>query len=246
MDKIKSKLLGLLLIPIFSYGQEFVSVCDRTPQVKDAIMEIVREIDDSIECSDTDLMKLMLSEIEALDLEGGGSGLITRVFVENIASLKPGDFSGLSSLRQLDLSSNNLTTLPEGIFSGLISLNYLFLRNNNLTTLPQGLFSGLASLEEISMSENNLASLPEGLFSGLASLDTLYLYENNLTSLPQGIFSGLASSLKNLGLDNNKLTSLPEGLFSGFSLENLWIRDNPLNTQTRQYLQSLNIPDLRL
>ena len=155
MDKIKSKLLGLLLIPILSYGQEFVSVCDRTPQVKDAIMDYFHEIDDSIECGDTDLIKLMLPEIETLDLESGGGW-----FTSDIDSLKQGDFSGLSSLKRLDISSNNLTTLPQNIFSGLSSLEYLNLSDNDLTTLPQGIFSDLHGLEWLRINHNQITTLP--------------------------------------------------------------------------------------
>ena len=76
-------------------------------------------------------------------------------------------------------------------------------------------------------------------------LKKLSITKNNLTSLPEGIFSGL-TSLTNLELGENRYTTLPQGIFSGLTLNYLWIRNNPLDAQTRQYLQSLNIPDLHL
>ena len=120
MDKIKVKLLCcVLLIPILSYGQEFVSVCDRTPQVRDAIMEVVHEIDESIECSDDEVLSLILSEITALS-----DPFNRRLESKEITSLKVGDFSGFTSLKVLYLNGNRLTALPQSIFSGLTSLKW--------------------------------------------------------------------------------------------------------------------------
>ena len=44
----------------------FLSVCDRTPQVKEAIMRMIAKIDPSITCSDDDLMLPILSSIKTL------------------------------------------------------------------------------------------------------------------------------------------------------------------------------------
>ena len=177
MDQIKSKLIGLLLIPILSYGQEFVSVCDRTPQVRDAIMEKVGEIDDSIECSDTDLMKLMLSEIETLDLDDGGLGF----FTPDIDSLKQGDFSGLSSLRYLELNHNELTSLPQGIFHSLSSLEYLNLSQNDIEALPDHIFSNLSYLQILDLRGNKLESLSEDAFYGLSSIKKILIAGNHFS-----------------------------------------------------------------
>ena len=255
----KVKLLCVLFIPFLSYGQEWVSVCDRTPQVEVAIMDIVHETAPSLECSDDDLVRYILPEILALDLtseritglkKGDFSGLSSLhtldLFDNNLTSLPEGIFSGLTSLRNLYLGYNYLTSLPEGIFSGLPSLNYLSIYNNDLTSLPEGGFSSLSSLHTLDLFDNGLTSLPEGVFSGLSSLLELSLRSNGLSSLPEGIFSGL-SSLQLLFLTSNGLTSLPEGVFSGLSsLQWLFLEKNFLDNQTRRYLKTLNIKGLRL
>ena len=64
----KKLLIGLFFIPLLSYGQEFVSVCDRTPQVRKVIMRNIGYIDSSIRCWDDDLIKLILPEIGGLKL----------------------------------------------------------------------------------------------------------------------------------------------------------------------------------
>ena len=191
-------LIGLFLIPFLSYGQgQFLSVCDRTPQVRDAIMEKIAKIDPSIECSDDDLLIQLLPEIKTLWVQGDRG--IFSLFGNTITSLKIGDFSGLTSLTDLRLDNNDLDSLHKDIFSGLTSLTDLHLGNNDLDSLHKDIFSGLTSLEFLFIENNELASLPRDVFSGLTSLRFLYLYGNKFTrdSLPKGIFDPL-TSLKSL------------------------------------------------
>ena len=207
-------LMAVMLWSFSAYGQ-FISVCDRTPQIRDAIMEKVAEIDSSIECQDDDLLQIILSEIKTLNL----------IYV-GITSLKLGDFSGLSSLEILFIKRNK-TSLPPGIFDGLSSLKTLVLMQNKLTSLPPGIFDGLP-LKSLGLNVNDFASLPPDIFSGLSSLESLFLGGNKLTSLPPGIFSGL-SSLRELVLQSNELTSLPPDIFSDLSsLETLNLKNNQI------------------
>ena len=144
-----------------------------------------------------------------------------------ITGLQAGDFQGLSSLKELDLLSNDLTRLPVGIFSGLSSLEELDLSSNDLTGLPAGIFSGLSSLKELDLHGNDLTALQAGDFQGLPNLEELSLSFNDLTGLPGGDFQGL-SSLKGLDLSSNDLAELPVGLFEGLqSLRELYLAHNP-------------------
>ena len=189
---------------------EFTPVCDRTPQVRDAIVAVLPGVSD---CND--VTKSHLALITNLNLSD-----------KNITGLKAGDFDGLSSLRTLTLYKNTLSSLPAGIFSGLDSLNRLDIGSNQLNSLPNGIFSGMDSLNRLNLSYNLLSSLQVDTFSGLDSLSSLSLSSNHLTSLPADIFSGL-DSLDWLSLSSNRLIGLPDGIFSGLSsLRSLYLGDN--------------------
>ena len=173
-------------------------VCDRTTQVRDAIVAAVPGVSD---CND--VTEAHLAAITRLDLEN-----------KNISSLKDGDFDGMTALYELKLQNNQLQTLPANIFSDLSSLRTLYLNNNRLSSLPSTVFSGLSSLSNLYMNNNQLTSLPALVFSGLTSLRQINMHTNLLTTLPVNVFSGL-SSLNQISINNNRLTSLPENVFSG-------------------------------
>ena len=133
-------------------------VCDRTPQVRDKIMEIAGRSG----CEDVTAGHL--ARVTTLDLSHS-----------DIVWLHDGDFDGLSRLRTLDLSHNYLKTLPEEIFSGLNSLEDLFIHHNKLIRLPEDVFNGLSSLTALWLQDNSmnnlLRELPSGVFDDV--LDTL-------------------------------------------------------------------------
>ncbi len=105
---------------------------------------------------------------------------------------------------QLYLDGNDLTTLPPGIFAGLTNLQELWLGSNQLANLPPGIFAGLTNLQILSLNGNKLAMLPPDIFAGLTNLQELWLDENQLTTLPHGIFADL-TNLKILSLFDNQL-----------------------------------------
>ena len=222
-------LLAALPVEAVAQANGVTPVCDRTPRVRD---EIVTLIPDVSNCADVTAAHLAGIE-EILNLRGPQDILSVPINEREtrpdiISELKAGDFSGLTSLREIDLARNNLTGLPEGIFSGLNALQQLLLQYNPLTSLPEGLFSGLSSLRRLFLHSNSITDLPEGIFSGLSSLEVIHLAWNNLSALPAGTFSGL-TSLQVLSLAINQFTSLPEGLFSGLdSLQLLYLQDNQL------------------
>ena len=190
-------------------------VCDRTPQVRDAIVAAVRGVSDCKDVTDAHLAAIR----GLLDLRN-----------KNISALKPGDFDGLSSLQDIRLDRNQLRALPADIFSGLSSLRTLYLGDNQLTSLPADVFSELSALTDLFLHENRLASLPVDLFAGLSSLRQINLHTNRLTTLPANVFSGL-SSLTQIYLRNNQLTNLPPELFSGLSsLQYLYLDNNRFRT----------------
>ncbi len=157
-------------------------VCDRTPEVRDALRG-------SRECRAPSVRELA---------ERGYLSLYRR----GIGSLREGDLLGLAGLRVLHLHGNGLAELPAGLFAGLGALERLRLDGNRLAELQEGLFAGLGRLSSLDLGGNRLRSLPGGLLSDLASLSRLDLGGNRLAELPAGFFKG-ASNLSELNLSGN-------------------------------------------
>ncbi|WP_419947566.1 leucine-rich repeat protein [Candidatus Palauibacter sp.] len=228
-------------------------VCDRTPEIRDAL--VVRSRADR--CSSVTTEHL---GVTTLNLAGIA-----------IPTLRPGDLSGLYNLRNLDLSGVGFTAFPIGVFADLTSLETLRLRDNGFETLPADAFAGLGrlktldlgdnalstlsaesfaglpSLETLELRSNALATLPAGAFSELASLERLHLGANDFTSLGEDAFAGLAR-LKWLYLANGRIGALEEGVFSGLvELESLLLQDSELDTLPAGVFAGLgSLTELRL
>ena len=209
-------------------------ICDRTEQVRTAILAQIDDIDNCWAVTDAHLGAVT----GRLDLSRAG-----------ISSLRADDFSGLVSLRQLDLSSNQLRTLPPGLFDSLTVLYELRLYSNQLETLRKDVFTGIRRVRILDLEFNRLPMLPFGVFSGL-DLTFLGLEANKLQTLHSGMFAGLdvevldlshngttsvsadafsrLASLNELDLGYNNLNSLPPGVLSGLTnLRHLWLEKNP-------------------
>ena len=146
-----------------------IPVCDRTSQVRDAIVAAVPGVSD---CND--VTETHLAAITNLNLQGNPFDLE----VNEIKALKPGDFSGLSSLNTIKLGNNDLTTLPTDIFSGLSSLTFLDLNGNDFSSLPDSVFDELTSLTRLWLHFNRLTTLPDSIFDELTKLTELSLGNN--------------------------------------------------------------------
>ena len=205
-----------------SHSTAGTDLCERTPEVRDAIVALISGVTDCAAVTAAQLAavrKSPLSDSDAFDLSD-----------KDITALKAGDFAGLTGVTRIDLSENELTSLPAGLFAGLTGLDSIVLNDNDLTSLPAGLFRGLSGLQQINLGENELTSLPAGLFDGLTELLGLLLHENRLASLPAGIFDDLAK-LEELSLYGNRLTALRADVFSGLvELHALGLDGNLLST----------------
>ena len=186
---------GLGLVALAGPAPAWASICDRTPEVQTAILEL---IDGTIACED--VTDTHLSQITTSPLR-----------VESLDNLKENDFAGLSKLQNLFLNNNSLSSLDAGIFTGLASLQALRLESNALSSLPENLFAGLSRLRWLFLNDNSLSSLDADIFSDLSSLREIYLSRNALSSLPENIFAGL-SRLNILNLDGNDLVCLPRSV----------------------------------
>ena len=204
-------------------------VCDRTPQIRDAIVSEVRyllqiaEVPDCAEVTAEQLARLT-------NLEANSVGL---------SELREGDFNGMARLESLWLVGNALTTLPPSIFRDLFALDELHLWNNQLSTLEPGVFNDLTSLTFLDLSINSITSLPDDIFNDLGSLTFLSMMSNNFENLDPNQFQGL-HSLEYLSLSGNRLTSLPEGVFKELgALVELELAYNELKTISGDVFQGL-------
>ena len=191
-----------------------LAVCDRTSQVRDAILARLSGIDD---CAEVTAYNLRSIDGE-MNLEDRG-----------IASLKSGDFSGMNGLEFLKLSKNDLTTLPAGVFDGLSAVRELSLQTNDLTALPDGAFRGLTGPLWIKLDNNEFSAFPAEALDDLGpNLTGLYLAYNDIAALPAGAFEDF-ERLKTIDLENNDLTALPAGVFDGLgALEYLFLGSNDI------------------
>ncbi len=109
----------LLMVAVASYG-DITPVSDRTPEVRDAIVAAISDVDNA-----ADVTEAHLATIIGLNLRNKG-----------ITELKSGDFSGLTSLTNLNLFNNRLSSLPDNIFNGLAALTTLRLGSNTVDPMP--------------------------------------------------------------------------------------------------------------
>ncbi len=206
-------LLTLLLVfwaSLIGYA-DVTPVKDRTPQVRDAIVDAVPGVDDA-----ADVTEAHLTAITELDLSD-----------QDIPALKSGDFDGLNALTNLYLQYNVLSSIPSDIFDELTALTNLYLYSNALSSLPPGIFDELTALKWLYLDSNALSSLPPGIFDELTALTRLVLDNNALSSLPPGIFDELIE-LKALALRGNQITDFSE-VEDITSLRALYLSGNPIS-----------------
>lgn len=206
-----------------SGGVAPASVCDRTPQVRDAIVTAIGR--DCGAVSEFDLL-----EVTALDLESQG-----------IATLDAGDFTGLRHLTEMRLAWNRLGAIPERAFRDLVNLKVLHLRATELTTVPVAI-RGLSSLQELYLSYNGIEEIPRESFKGLSELRWLWIDSNRITALPDGVFSELRD-LRYLALPANRITDVrKEALQGPLGLVRVDLSENPLGELREDVFA--NIPDV--
>ena len=125
------------MLPALSWAQT-VNICDRTPQVRDAIVQMLGT-DDCAAVNSASVVSLDLSD-------------------KQLTTLQAGDFDSLTRLQTLGLQGNRLSALPQGAFDSLTSLRYLYLNENRFSALPAGLFDGLTSLRNLANSKRPFGS----------------------------------------------------------------------------------------
>ncbi|XP_058835670.1 uncharacterized protein LOC131692569 [Topomyia yanbarensis] len=191
-------------------------------------------VDFFVDCSGLGLSELPhfpQTDVQILDLS------------ENMFTSVPAELSQFSKLRYLDLSSNLISDLPPHSLEGLSSLKQLNLATNNISNwaniFPNELLRKTLFLEELSLAENPFTSFSSNevslvlvsaslkyldlsnckitkisgkeVIQGLVNLEHLKLTGNPI----HGISDMTSSSLKTLDLSSCKLSSLQPTALSG-------------------------------
>jgi len=189
---------GTASLPLDIEVRSGVSICDRTPAVRD---EILRVLNSRYTCDV--VPPAALASIDTL--------AIPRRHVDTLLA---DDFAGMPALTTLTLAGLDLTGLPEGVFRGTTGLRTLNLAENRLASLPPDIFMNLGELRGLDLTGLAATGLTESVFSGLLNLEELVLLESALTSLPPGIIRNLGM-LRYMELSlSNDLTELPAPLLA--------------------------------
>ena len=181
-----------------------VSVCDRAPAVRQAIVDATGHAD----CGDVTDWDLI--DVSALDLSDRGLTSLSENDLDYLADLRELDLrdneledisvlSRLGNLRGLDLSGNAIDDISD--LSGLADLSYLFLDDNPVEDVSP--LSGLANLWSLTLTRSAIVDISP--LSDLANLKLLYLNGNAIVDISP--LSGL-TDLGWLGLDTNAIADI--------------------------------------
>ncbi len=144
----------------------------------------------------------------------------------------------LTKLTKLSLSYNQFTFLPPEI-GALENLEFLWADSNKLFALPEEI-ANLKKLRELSLSKNRFTAFPN-VVTKLEALEELdfsssrrrdnnvskeNVPENKITKLPDSL--SRLQHLKRLRIDGNAIYTLPSALIEIRSLQQLYLRENPL------------------
>ena len=190
-------------------------ICDRTEEVADAVVAEVQNSRAEATCAD-------ITEDELGSIEGPLS--------ISPPVLQSGDFAGLTSLTELEITGSELVLLRSDTFAGLGDLETLVVKSPSLTTIHSGAFDGLANAKTLHLQGNNIKAVPRDIFRGLDNLETLRVYGNRISSLPIGVFSGL-ERLGVLDLHTGGVKNLSHGVLAGMpNLRALHFRNESTGT----------------
>ena len=204
-----------------------LKVCDRTPQVRDAIAAAT-----GLNCGAVSEFDLL--EVRALNLgfqklgdvsRGDFAGLTNMVELrlEGNPGLTIGDgaLDDLANLKMLELSRSGLESVPAAI-RALRSLTRLYLYDNRIGTLAEGDFAGLSELRSLDVSGSGVKTLEEGVFSDQGKLQRLFLQRNEITGITKETMRG-PQDLIQLHLSENPLGKLRPDAFA--AIPKLWVLD---------------------
>ncbi|XP_006626389.3 nephrocan-like [Lepisosteus oculatus] len=158
-----------------------------------------------------------------------------------IESIEVNTFKSQSHLKTLELLKNKLKHMPRGLPH---SLEILKLGNNRIQHLQESAVDGLRNLRVLDLQNNLISSLRGNTFTSLLKLESLYLDGNQIESL---MGSPKLPQLRQLSIANNKIPSLPANFFASLqSLKMLSLSGNHLVKVPQDLPQTLGSLNLDL
>jgi adenylate cyclase len=149
----------------------------------------------------------------------------------------------LLNLKVINMTSCKIAGLPNDFFNFVPNVHTINLDRNQLISLPDSI-NMAAWLENLTISCNSLNEISLLNFSRLVNLKRLDLHGNNLKMIPSEIWQ--SPTLNYLNLSSNFLIDFPdpptsfEALPLALSLEELYLADNRLKTESLYNLSGLN------
>ena len=231
--------VALLVLTIESVSGQttVVDICDRTPEVQDAILNETGGTCATVTATQlasitrlaysTGITGYSSASIVSSDFAGLTGLTVLRIINSPMLTTVPANaFSEVSNLETLDLWRNAITDVQIGAFNGLSRITHLLLHDNFIETLEPHVFNGLTRLWFLELSNNHIQTLEAGIFDDLPRLYWLYLKNNRLQRIDNAVFSGL-SALYSLNLSINQLSELKANTFNGLSnLRTLLLQEN--------------------
>jgi Leucine-rich repeat (LRR) protein len=155
--------LALLLVtggsPLFA----MVSVCERTPEVRDYLVTKL-----GIPCNQ--ITETDLTRVKRIALPWAG-----------LSAVKLGDFDNLPRLETLNLKRNHLREFPMGIIAHCPRLRELVILGNEMTRLPDDFLQGNEWIQKVHFFDNAFRTIPEPVMLRFGELKHLSLLDVSLS-----------------------------------------------------------------
>ena len=219
-------------------AQAFVSVCDRQPAIRDAIVAALSSRSTCASVQWWDLFQIRtltlnnanISSISADDYNGVRPERLSLIG-NNLTVIPPVIIN--QYLHRLDLRDNNITRVNENDLAGARQLRYLRLRGNDLSAanaLHPNALDQLTYLEELNFNNAGIKSLPTGFIDELTRLNRFEVANNELTTIDPDFFQ-YNTQLRTLYLYGNNLTTIDKRWLRTLSgLSAFWIHGNKITT----------------
>ena len=147
-----------------------------------------------------------------------------------------GEFSGMKSLKKLQLNKNALESIPDDAFEASSELDILNLSSLRLTKCPSSI-GKCGALKQLNLSSNMITELIS--FAGCTSLEILNVSSNKLSTLDIVEFGSLSNLKTLMAGDNASVSSIPSSITSCKNLSRLLMRGCSLTDECKSGLKAV-------